>query len=265
MTLISEWCTHASVINGKLTSFVACPSNDMLMTYENGTYEDIGKRAEEWTIKFLERLSKDKYQGKERRLTGHFSFDFIIHSHNGELYPIECNARVHTAIIMLPLSGIADCYNDPSSKSERSILRPNKNTAPRSWIYNDLIMRYLPLLLPSPTALNLLHPSLPATLQGGARPSEDPFTYRVDPTLVADDWVPFLVLWHVYWPSLLLIRWWKGIRWTRVSIISAEKRNLADNSSMLVLVGSLRRRRRRIRVGLAKWGSINNRDALWDC
>jgi len=215
----------------------------MLMTYENGTYEDIGRRAEEWTIKFLDRLSQDKYQGKDRRLTGHFSFDFIIHSHNGELYPIECNARVHTAIIMLPLSGIADCYNDPSSKSETSILRPNKNTAPRSWIYNDLIMRYLPLLLPSSTALNVLHPSLPGTLQGGARLSEDPFTYRVDPTLVADDWVPFLLLWHVYWPSLLLVRWWKGIRWTRVSGVPISlSEAMLISSSMSVLGESLKLR-----------------------
>jgi len=231
----------------------------MLMTYENGTYENIGKRAEEWTIKFLDRLSKDKYQGKDRRLTGHFSFDFIIHSQNGELYPIECNARVHTAIIMLPLSGIAECYNDPSSESERSILRPNKNTAPRSWIYNDLIMRYLPLLLPSPTALNVLHPSLPGTLQGGARPSEDPFTYRVDPTLVADDWVPFLVLWHVYWPSLLLVRWWKGIRWTRVSeLISLSKATLIL-SSMSVQGGSLKLRSTPMLAALVqKWRGMRD-------
>jgi hypothetical protein len=188
----------------------------MLMTYENGTFESIGKRAEEWTTQFLARLSKDKYQGKDRRLTGHFSFDFIVHSVNGELYPIECNARVHTAIIMLPLSKIAECYTE-NSNSKSPILRPNSNTSPRSWIYNDLIMRYLPLLLPSSTALGVLHPSLPATLKRGGRPSEDPFTWRVDPTLVADDWVPFLVLWHLYWPSLVLIRWWKGIRWTRVS------------------------------------------------
>ena len=217
---MAEWCTHASVINGRLTSFVACPSNDMLMTYENGTFESIGKRAEEWTIDFLNRLSKDKdSEGKARRLTGHFSFDFIIHSDNGELYPIECNARVHTAIIMLPLSKIADCYT-PSN----TILRPKPNTSPRSWIYNDLTMRYLPLLLPSKTALGLLHPSLPAALTSASpttRPSEDPFVWRIDPTLVADDWVPFLVLWHVYWPSLLLIRWWKGVRWTRVSPLAA--------------------------------------------
>jgi hypothetical protein len=196
------------------------------MTYENGTYESIGHRAEQWTRQFLERLAKDPIQsGSSRRLTGHFSFDFIVHTTKNELYPIECNARVHTAIIMLPLSQIAGCYIDSKSKSKSdstATLRPNEHTVPRSWLYNDLIMRYLPLVVPSRHLLGLLHPSLPTTLlspsQKTNRPREDPLVYRVDPTLIADDWVPFLVLWHIYWPSLLLVRWWQGIRWTRVSL-----------------------------------------------
>jgi hypothetical protein len=44
-----EYCTHASVVDGQVTSFVACPSNDMLMTYDNVTTDDIGQRAEAWT------------------------------------------------------------------------------------------------------------------------------------------------------------------------------------------------------------------------
>lgn len=254
-----EWCTHASVIDGHLTSFVACPSNDMLMTYENGTSETIGKRAEKWTRDLLDKLSKDPLhsasvsasdtftngnrggddqdssQVGKRRLTGHFSFDFIVSTRNNELYPIECNARVHTAVILLPLSDIAGCYTLPSSKSSTgtsstsdtsasSILRPLSGTRPRSWLYNDLIMRYLPRLIPSPRILGALHPSLPATIlsashhQNNVRPHENLLTMRIDPSLVADDPVPFLVLWHLYWPTLLLIGWWQGRSWTRVSL-----------------------------------------------
>jgi hypothetical protein len=224
----------------------------MLMTYENGTYEEIGQRAERWTRQFLERLSKDPItitdshdsnSNSTRRLTGHFSFDFIVSTTNDELYPIECNARVHTAIIMLPLSKIADCYTpNPDSESE-GILRPKRNTLPRSWLYNDLIMRYLPILVPSPNILRILHPSLPATIvspskKGITRPSEDALVWRVDPTLVADDWVPFLVLWHVYWPSLLLVRWWKGQRWTRVSRMCT-KRDEADDDQLNVSTGRI--------------------------
>jgi hypothetical protein len=244
--LISEWCTHASVVDGHLTSFVACPSNDMLMTYHNGTYETIGRRAEQWTLDFLDRLKRDPTPSKrERRLTGHFAFDFIVSTKDGQLYPLECNARVHTAIILLPLSKIADCYSTEPGKT----LRPDPDAAPRSWIYNDLVMRYLPRILPS-SLLGLIHPSLPACLARGARPNEDALRWRVDPSLVADDWVPFLILWHVYWPSLLLRRWWNGQRWTRVSY----EQFLADIRSTSVPVESSRLRRTYARVSSIVYG-----------
>jgi hypothetical protein len=51
----SEYCTHASVVDGQVTSFVACPSNDMLMTYDDSCWPDLrvtprrlGRRADSW-------------------------------------------------------------------------------------------------------------------------------------------------------------------------------------------------------------------------
>ena len=233
-SLTPEWCTHASVLSGTLTSFVACPSNDMLMTYENATPTPLGQSLEQWTQTFLSRLQSDPTpSGKTRRLTGHFSFDFIVSTRNGVVYPIECNARVHTAVIMLPISEIAACYverNAPSTKKSaewtgekptRQVLRPVQGTLPRSWIYNDFVMRYAPRVLPE-SLLRALHPSLPACAMTdqhrvGAKPNEQARTVRVDPTLVADDWMPFLVLWHLWWPYMLITRWWQGKKWTRVS------------------------------------------------
>lgn len=188
----------------------------MLMTYENVTQQTIGRRAEDWTKMFLDKLANDRTPtGKQRGLTGHFSFDFIVSDINGEMYPIECNARVHTAVIMLPLSRIAACYDQ---KTAKTVLRPIPDTRPRTWFYNDLIMRYLPLFLPT-HVLAKIHPSLPACAhpRPGIQPSEAPLKVRIEPTLVADDWKPFLVLWHVWWPYMLLSRWWQGKRWTRVS------------------------------------------------
>ncbi|WVF66751.1 hypothetical protein IAT40_001493 [Kwoniella sp. CBS 6097] len=217
-----EWCTHASVIDGNVTSFVTCPSNDMLMTYENATTDEVGRRAEAWTVQLLNRLKKDPTpSGKSRGLTGHFSFDFILSTKNGEMYPLECNARVHTAVIMLPVSQIASCYEIDSKP--RAILRPLSDTAPRSWLYNDLIMRYLPLLIPSKRILADIHPSLPACSmelfnRRNMSPSEAPLVWRKDPTLVADDWLPFIVLWHVWWPLLLITRWWQGKKWNRLNV-----------------------------------------------
>ena len=190
----------------------------MLMTYEDGTSELVGQRAERWTQELLERLQvHPTASGKTRRLTGHFSFDFIVTDE--QLYPIECNARVHTAIVLLPVDKIASCY---TPRQSQAILRPFPGTTPRSWIYNDLIMRYLPIFVRDPALLERIHPSLPACTVareriGDLRPCEKPFRLRVDPTLDAEDWLPFVVLWHLYWPALLLTRWWQGKRWTRVS------------------------------------------------
>ncbi|WVQ94364.1 hypothetical protein IAU59_001443 [Kwoniella sp. CBS 9459] len=217
-----EWCTHASVIDGRVTSFVTCPSNDMLMTYENATTDEVGRRAEAWTVELLNRLKKDLTPtDKNRGLTGHFSFDFILSTKNGEMYPLECNARVHTAVIMLPVDRIASCYEIDSKP--REVLRPLPDTAPRSWLYNDLIMRYLPLLVPSKRVLADIHPSLPACsvdmfTRRNMSPNEAPFVWRKDPTLVADDWLPFIVLWHVWWPALLITRWWQGKKWNRLNV-----------------------------------------------
>jgi hypothetical protein len=223
-----EWCTHASVVAGKITSFVTCPSNDMLLTYENATSSPIGKLARQWTQDLLDRLSSDRtVSDKERRLTGHFSFDFIQSTKDGKLYPLECNARVHTAVIMLPVSEIASAYPASLTGPDVETILPHASALPRSWIYNDIVTLLLPLLLPSANVLGAIHPSLPACLpaaprvdlEGGLRPKEDFWRIRFDPTLVADDWVPFLVLWHVYWPALLVGRWWQGKKWTRVSAV----------------------------------------------
>ena len=232
-----EWCTHASVIDGRITSFVVCPSNDMLMTYEDATTDPVGQRIEAWTRQFLDRLQLEPTpSGKHRQLTGHFSFDLILSTKNGQLYPLECNARVHTAVILLPVSEISSCYstavknpiqliNTVDSRKPDSIrqatLRPKPGIIPRSWIYNDLIMRYIPLFISSRPVLSLIHPSLPScsstASRQSVRPSEEPWKLRLDPTLVADDWLPFLVLWHLFWPGLLLSRWAQGKKWTRVS------------------------------------------------
>jgi hypothetical protein len=206
----------------------------MLMTYDNVTTDDIGRRAEAWTRQLLARLADDPApSGKTRRLTGHFSFDLILSSRDGELYPLECNARVHTAVILLPLDDIAECYSDNPGSAPRDTLRPPHDSLPRSWIYNDLIMRYLPLIIPSHHLLAALHPSLPACLleyrtRHDLRPNEDPLKLRVDPTLVADDWLPFLVLWHLWWPAVLMSRWWQGKKWTRVS--RRHRRTRSDSS-----------------------------------
>ncbi|SPO23091.1 uncharacterized protein UTRI_01769 [Ustilago trichophora] len=130
----SEWCTHATVVDGKLTAFVCCPSNDMLMTYYPASHTIVGELALRWTSTFLYRLEKlgqtankssvpmsplsrdmhwsretlvGRYAPAEARITGQFSMDFIYQPATSDgqqperLVAIECNPRVHTAICLL--------------------------------------------------------------------------------------------------------------------------------------------------------------------
>ncbi|KAN0063250.1 hypothetical protein ACQY0O_004414 [Thecaphora frezii] len=118
----SEWCIHATVIDGQLTAFACCPSNDMLMTYHPAGYTRVGRLALEWTQLFLERLRalseqdgsdwpRHRLLGKDAPadagITGAFSMDFIYQpatADGGEaerLVAIECNPRVHTAVCLL--------------------------------------------------------------------------------------------------------------------------------------------------------------------
>ncbi|EST07577.1 hypothetical protein PSEUBRA_002662 [Kalmanozyma brasiliensis GHG001] len=128
----SEWCTHATVVDGQLTAFVCCPSNDMLMTYYPASHTIVGELALRWTSTFLYRLAKlgatsnrssvplspltrdtqwnrdtlvGKYAPVEAGITGQFSMDFIYQPATGDtearLVAIECNPRVHTAICLL--------------------------------------------------------------------------------------------------------------------------------------------------------------------
>lgn len=116
----TEWCTHATVVDGKLTAFVCCPSNDMLMTYYPASHTIVGELALRWTSTFLYRLQKlglesgrewnretlvGRHAPPEAGVTGQFSMDFIYQpstAAKGErLVAIECNPRVHTAICLL--------------------------------------------------------------------------------------------------------------------------------------------------------------------
>jgi hypothetical protein len=194
---VSEWCTHATVLDGKIRSFVCCPSNDMLMTYRNATFSHVGIRALKWTEDFLEALGKSD-RWKDTRLDGEFSMDFMHQpeqidrarrdpqtidksQHLGRLVVIECNPRVHTAIVLLAprenlgstfvrhhaqtskLAKAAAVNGKGGHQAERAAwgttgeggrphdaapLQPNTNQLPVGWIGHDLPAGIIPRLLP---------------------------------------------------------------------------------------------------------------------
>ncbi|KAM3561649.1 hypothetical protein MY1884_002267 [Beauveria asiatica] len=96
-----EYCTHSLVIRGRVKAFVACQSASVLMHYAalppDSTLSQSMRR-------FTTAVAAHAGQG----FTGHLSFDFMVKPGAGsssgkeadQIYPIECNPRVHTAVVL---------------------------------------------------------------------------------------------------------------------------------------------------------------------
>lgn len=80
-----EYCTHSTVRDGQVMVFCCCASSAFQVNYAMVEQPAI----EHWVRTFVSSL----------KLTGQVSFDFMI-SENGEVFPIECNPRTHSAITM---------------------------------------------------------------------------------------------------------------------------------------------------------------------
>ena len=96
-----EFCTHALVIRGRVRAFVACPSAELLMHYRALASDSPLTAA---MLEFTETFARKS--GKS--FTGHLSFDFLVRRQDLReldhrkirLYPIECNPRCHTAVVL---------------------------------------------------------------------------------------------------------------------------------------------------------------------
>ncbi|VDB94187.1 unnamed protein product [Peniophora sp. CBMAI 1063] len=240
-----EYCTHAAVRDGELVAFVTCRSSDMLMRYvdvksrfsaqseeERAKEYAVGVQAEDWTRTFLARwkdkLERDKdMSGKSvRELTGHFCVDFILNEADGQLYPIECNPRAHTAVVLFAgIPQLASYYLGTASGTAY----PAATARPNSWLAHSL-----PLALASMLPLSLagnLHPLLanPGTprdpTSSPQAESSAPFALlaqyitgtEIDPVWDVRDPVPFFVLVHLTWPWVLLRTLFSGKAWSRVN------------------------------------------------
>ncbi|KAI0071142.1 hypothetical protein K474DRAFT_1669333 [Panus rudis PR-1116 ss-1] len=177
-----EYCVHVSARQGKITSFVACRSRELLMRYVDirtlGPEENRRSvEIEQWIGGFLRKWRAKlgaESNGKsewETELTGHFCFDFIKDDTDGILYPLECNVRAHTAVVLFAEAcTLADSYLVvPSHDSPQSVplSRPQSNSLPRSWIAHafPLVLIASFLRLPfirsiSPELWGYIHPGL---------------------------------------------------------------------------------------------------------
>lgn len=209
-----EYCTHALVIGGQVRAFVACPSASVLMHYSAlSPSSHLSQKMLHFTRSIIEKDSTD--------WTGHLSFDFIVRSkassnleedQHAEIYPIECNPRVHTAVVLFnETPGLVEDY--------LSVLEPGVAHQPVEPRYPRTYRKYYWLgqdfveLAMLPTIRALLMPNGGDT---SIQQSWCKFWHHLchwkDATFeVSDPW-PFWWLYHVYWPvqfawSLRTTRW----------------------------------------------------------
>lgn len=232
-----EYCTHSLIIAGKVKSFVACPSAELLMHYKPlPTSSALSQAMLLYTTLYAQKTGNG--------MTGHFSIDFLVEESVAreaeskigvpeeevmalmqKLHPIECNPRVHTAVICLRdvSSDLASAYlsvlpdHEPKGisnghKSELLIV-PKPGSKGYYWIGHDLVAL---VLLP---ILRLLR------LEIGVRDllgmwlefMEHVLYWRDGTWEVWDPW-PAWWLYVGYWPGMFLVCLWERRWWSRCNV-----------------------------------------------
>ncbi|KAI9668275.1 MAG: hypothetical protein M1821_001095 [Bathelium mastoideum] len=245
-----EYCTHALVVKGIVRAFVACPSSDLLMHYEALPHESPLTHAMlDFTCKFAERHGES--------FTGHLSFDFLVADAEVEemkrrgktrgatvnLWPIECNPRAHTAIVLFDKNpDMVDAYLDLLDLPKDAFTRQKQQRAAKVngfdlvdgdtghpfiwpeaphnyfWSGHDLVtLTILPIIswltsffggrpLPTVDIFNSFHLF---------------FNHLVlwkDGTFEFWDPWPWWWLYHVYWPMRFTYYALSGKRWSRINV-----------------------------------------------
>ena len=239
----SEYCTHALVIRGIVRAFVACPSSDLLMHYEALPYDSPLTHAMlDFTQKFAAR--------HDEKFTGHLSFDFLVDddelretkgrgSAKGatvNLWPIECNPRAHTAVVLFNKSSdMVDAYlelldHPPDAftrQKQRQKKQVNGETSPVIWPiapqkYYWAGHDFVTLLLSSPfTFMTSIFQrtgySLADALDDYRLFLNHLITWKDGTFEVWDPW-PWLWLYHIYWPVRFAYYALSGTGWSRINV-----------------------------------------------
>ncbi|KAL4960481.1 uncharacterized protein BDV14DRAFT_211644 [Aspergillus stella-maris] len=213
-----EYATHALVVNGTLQAFTAVKSSSMLMHYTAlPPTTPAYTQMEDFTNKIISALVEEF---GAQAVNGHLSFDFIQRQvgegfvvddmdEEAGLYAIECNPRVHTAVVLFSEDwGVAGRYLS-AMEGDETEPRPTPH-APKSyhWTGHNLVMF-------------LIYP--PLTLKRAAFWAsflDFEFEGKESWDAVWDFWdpVPFFVLYHLYWPVRFLEAVVEGRGWTRVNV-----------------------------------------------
>ncbi len=119
-----EFCTHSTVRNGIVRLHCCSHSSPFQVNYQQIDNPEIYR----WIQKFV----------REINLTGQISFDFI-QAPDGQVYPLECNPRIHSAITMFyNHPGVADAYLKDAETADEPAISPLENSQPTYWLYHEI-------------------------------------------------------------------------------------------------------------------------------
>ncbi|ETN43963.1 uncharacterized protein HMPREF1541_10828 [Cyphellophora europaea CBS 101466] len=210
----AEFCTHSVVVNGRVKAFVACPSAELLMHYQMLPPDSALSLA---MLAFTESIAARGGEG----FTGHLSFDFMVEdadlkSNNPTLYPIECNPRAHTAVVLFNgTHRMVDAYMSllGNAEAEEVIFPAQTGGYKYYWVGHDLATK----LLLSTVGLCTLSKGVSAVLSDYIALVSHLTLWRDGTFELWDPW-PWWCLYHIYWP----VRFWHCIRtgtgWSRVNV-----------------------------------------------
>ena len=180
----TEYCTHSLVHKGKVVLHCCCLSSDFQLRYKHIDHRKIF----DWISSFAKKLS----------LTGQISFDFI-ENNKGEIMPIECNPRTHSAVTTFYNSTrLADTYVKPSSLVKYDAITPREDARETYWIYHELFE-----LFSAFSATRLIEKT-------------KLFALGKEAIFDVHDPLPFLMVYHWQIPLLLLTAVFTGKKWLRI-------------------------------------------------
>ena len=163
-------------------------------------------------------------------MTGHLSFDFLVDEKTTEkglekvLYPIECNPRAHTAVVLFKGRSVdmAKAYLSALSSKPNGVLTNGVSThqvvspqypAKYYWVGHDLVeLVLLPILdsLRGQTSVAEVIQSCYIFMQH--------LLFWKDGTFEVWDPLPWWCLYHVYWPGMFLASILYKRRWSRINV-----------------------------------------------
>merc|ERR1712224_451381 len=138
--------------------------------------------------------------GKAMNLTGQLTLD-LMHTSSGDLVPIECNPRIHSAVCTLEgHKNLGAVFTDPDyAPKKKSDVATSRPETYRYWVMDQLF-----LMAGFWKAKNCFKLTFSQMLTGS------------DALLHGDDPMPFLAMYLIQIPSLLTLELLSGKHWLKI-------------------------------------------------